>query len=153
MSEQDKQLKIDIPESVEGYTVTLFWGLTIKQIILVFIACLFVGFAIFSLASGNYMAVLGMLIMAGLSLLGMTSIRGRNFYRYILFIISYYKRKPRVLIYNHYSASGATEARTKQLVYHQENNNKLFIIISIAVCFGVVALVFIGIHISHVISK
>ncbi len=151
MSEHDKQLKIDIPESVEGYTVTLFWGLTIRQIILVFIASLFVGFSIFQLAGSHYVSMLFMLLMAGLALLGMTSVRGRNFYRYILFIIHYYKRKPRVLIYNHYSASGAEYMQAKQLVYQQENNNKLFIIILLALSIGIALLVFIGIHIYHVI--
>lgn len=147
----DKQLKIDIPESVEGYTVTLFWGLTIKQIILVFIASLFVGFSIFNLAAKNFVSVVFMLVMAGLTLLGMTSIRGRNFYRYILFIVHYYKRKPRVLIYNHYSASGAAKLQAKQLVYQQENNTKLFIIILISICIGLAVLIFISIHIYHVI--
>ncbi len=146
----DKELKIDIPESIEGYTITLFWGLTIKQIILVFAATLFVGFGIFSLVGRNFLSTLFMLIMATLCLLGMVSIRGRNFYRYILFIISYYKHKPRVLIYNHYSASGAPRQQAKQLVYQQENNNKILIIISIAICCGLALLVFIGIHLYHV---
>lgn len=148
---ETKPVQIDIPESVEGYTVTLFWGLTIKQIILVFIASLFVGFAIFSLAAQNYLTMTFMLVMTGLTLLAMTSIRGRNFYRYILFIISYYKRKPRVLIYNHYAVSGALRQQAKQLVYQQENNIKLFIIIFIAIAFGLASLIAIGIHIYHVI--
>src|SRR5665213_3242530 len=99
----DNQSKIDIPESIEGYKVTLFWGLTIKQVILVFIATLFVGFGVFCLVSHRLIAALCMGTMAALSLLAMAEVRGRNFYRHIWFIISYYKTKPQVLIYHHYS--------------------------------------------------
>lgn len=150
---EDKQYKIDIPESVEGYTVTLFWGLTVKQIILVFIATLFVGFGVFSLVANNYITMLGMFLMSCLSLLGIVQIRGRNFYRHILFIFSYYKNKPRVLIYNHYSASGTATVQARQLVYQQENNTKIFIIIFVAVGVGLLLLILISLYLHHVITQ
>ncbi len=150
---EDKQSKIDIPESIEGYTVTLFWGLTIKQIVLVFIATLFVGFAIFSLVSGKILTTLLMLLMTGLSLLAMVEIKGRNFYRYLLFIFSYYKSKPRVLIYNHYSSSGMATIKATQLVYQKEDNNRIFIIIFAGMILGLALLSLIGIYLYHVIHK
>ncbi len=150
---EDKQSKIDIPESIEGYTVTLFWGLTIKQIVLVFIATLFVGFAIFSLVSGKILTTLAMLLMTGLSLLAMVEIKGRNFYRYLLFIFSYYKSKPRVLIYNHYSSSGIATVKATQLVYQKEDNNRIFIIIFAGIALGLTLLVFVSIYVYHVVHK
>jgi hypothetical protein len=147
----DKQSKIDIPESIEGYTVTLFWGLTVKQIILVFIATLFLGFGIFNLVSRRYVAMLGMFVMTSLSLLGIVELRGRNFYRHLMFISSYYKNKPRVLIYNHYSASGTAAVQAKQLVYQKENNTKIFIIIFVAITLGFLLLILIGEYLYHVI--
>lgn len=147
----DKQSKIDIPESIEGYTVTLFWGLTVKQIILVFIATLFLGFGIFNLVSRRYVAMLGMFVMTSLSLLGIVELRGRNFYRHLMFIFSYYKNKPRVLIYNHYSASGTATVQAKQLVYQKENNTKIFIIIFVAIALGFLLLILIGEYLYHVI--
>ncbi|MFA5991651.1 MAG: PrgI family protein [Candidatus Doudnabacteria bacterium] len=147
----DKQSKIDIPESIEGYTVTLFWGLTVKQIILVFIATLFLGFGIFNLVSRRYVAMLGMFVMTSLSLLGIVELRGRNFYRHLMFIFSYYKNKPRVLIYNHYSASGTAAVQAKQLVYQKENNTKIFIIIFVALALGFLLLILIGEYLYHVI--
>lgn len=148
---EDKQTKIDIPESIESYKVTLFWGLTITQIILVFIATLFTGFAIFSLASRHFIAAPGLLLVTGFSLLGIVEIRGRNFYRHILFIVSYYQRKPRVLIYNHYATSGTATAQAKQLVYQKESNTKTFIIIFIAIAFGLILLILIGLYLYHVL--
>ncbi len=147
----DKQSKIDIPESIEGYTVTLFWGLTVKQIILVFIATLFLGFGIFNLVSRRYVAMLGMFVMTSLSLLGIVELRGRNFYKHLLFIFSYYKNKPRVLIYNHYSTSGTATVQAKQLVYQKENNTKIFIIIFVALALGFLLLILIGEYLYHVI--
>jgi PrgI family protein len=150
---EDKQSKIDIPESIEGYTVTLFWGLTIKQIILVFVATLFLGFGIFSLISRHYSAMLGMLAMVALSLLGIVEIRGRNFYEHLLFIFSYYKNKPRVLVYSHYSASGTAAVHTKQLVYQKDNDTKIFILIFAALALGLLILIFTGEYLYHVIHK
>ncbi len=147
----DKQSKIDIPESIEGYTVTLFWGLTVKQIILVFIATLFLGFGIFNLVSRRYAAMLGMFVMTSLSLLGIVELRGRNFYRHLMFIFSYYKNKRRVLIYNHYSASGTSAVQAKQLVYQKENNTKIFIIIFAVLALGFLLLILIGEYLYHVI--
>lgn len=149
---EDKPYKIDIPESVEGYTVTLFWGLTIKQIVLVFIATLFVGFSIFNLFNQQYVTMLTMMLVTALVLLGIVEVRGRNFYRYIFFISSYYKSKPRVLIYNHYAASGVSTVQAKQLVYQKEDNTKMFIIIILSLILGLALLTLTGWYIYHVIA-
>ena len=141
---------MDIPESIDSYKLTLFWGLTVKQIVLVFIATLFVGFGIFAIVDGGYLPALGMFTMAALCLLGIADIKGRNFYRYVYFIFSYYKNKPRVLIYNHYSASGTATVQAKQLIYQQENNTKLFIIIFSLLALGLVLLILISIYLYHV---
>ncbi len=138
---------------MEGYTVTLFWGLTVKQIILVFIATLFIGFGIFSIVGKNYLTALAMCVMAGLSLLGIAEIRGRNFYRYAFFIFSYYKNKPRVLIYNHYSTRGTATVQAKQLVYQKENNTKVFIVIFATLALSLVLLALIIFYLYHVISQ
>ena len=148
---EDKQTKIDIPESIEGYKVTLFWGLTTTQVILVFIATLFAGFGVFAIVSKRFIAMIFMFFITGLALLGIVEIRGRNFYRHLLFILSYYKTKPRVLIYNHYSVSGDAREQNKHLIYEQTNNTKTFTSIFIAIGVGVILLIFIGIYIYHVI--
>ncbi len=147
---EDKQAKIDIPDSIESYSVTLFWGLTMKQIVLMFIATLFVGFGMFSVVAKNYPTLLLMLVMTGLTMLGMVEVKDRNFYRYLLFIFSYYKTKPRVLIYHHYSSSGLPHIKQKQLVYEQESNYKLLIIIVIAILIGLILLALISIYLYHV---
>lgn len=147
---EDKQTKIDIPDSIESYTVTLFWGLTMKQVVLMFIATLFIGFAIFNIVARNYFTVMLMLIMSSLTLLEMVEIKGRTFYRYLLFVFMYYATKPRVLIYHHFQISGKNRLSQKQLIYEQENNFKLFIIIFCAVIVGVIALILTGIHLYHV---
>ena len=149
----EKPSKIDIPESVEGYTVTLFWGLTVKQIILIFIATLFVGFSIFSFVAGKFLTMMGMLTMTTLSLLGILEIKGRNFYRHLWFIFTYYKNKPRVLIYNHYSTSGAATVQAKQLVYQQENNTKIFVIIFSSIIVGLAVLALIVWYLYYVVSQ
>lgn len=150
---EEKPYKIDIPESVEGYTVTLFWGLTIKQIVLVFIATLFVGFGIFTLFNQQYMTTLAMFSVTALVLLGVTEVRGRNFYRYILFIFFYYKSKPRVLVYNHYPASGIITTKTQTLVYQKEDNTKTFILIFVALIAGLALLLLTAWYITHVIAQ
>ena len=150
---EDKQFRIDIPESIEGYKVTLFWGLTIKQIILVFIAILFVGFGVFYLAARHFFTAIFMLPVVTLALLGIVEIRGRNFYRYVLFIIAYYKTKPKVLIYSHYAASGTAAVAAKQLVYQKQNHNKIFVLIITAILFGLLLLTLVGIYLYHVIHK
>lgn len=147
---EDKQTKIDIPDSIESYTVTLFWGLTMKQVVLMFIATLFIGFAIFNIVARNYFTALFMIIMSSLTLLDMVEIKGRTFYRYLLFIFIYYTTKPRVLIYHHFQISGKNRLSQKQLIYEQENNSKLFIIIFCAVIVGIIALILTGIHLYHV---
>lgn len=146
----DKQTKIDIPDSIESYSVTLFWGLTIKQIVLMFVATLFVGFGVFSIVARNYATLLLMLIMASLTMLGMVEVKGRNFFRYLLFIFTYYKAKPRVLIYHHYQISGQVQIQKRQLVYQKENNNKLLVIMFISLIVGIIVLVLTGIHLYHV---
>ncbi len=150
---EDKQFKIDIPESVEGYKVTLFWGLGLKQIILVFGATLFLGFGIFNLVLSNFVVMSWMFIMVVLLLLGVTEIRGRNFYRHILFIFSYYKTKPRVLVYNHYSASGTATENAKQLVFQKDNHTKTFILIFIFLFIGLLLLTLVGVYLYHVIHQ
>lgn len=147
---ENKQFKIDIPESIEGYKVTLFWGLTIKQIVLVFIATLFVGFSIFSIVARNFLNALGLLLVAMLALIGIVEIRGRNIYRYLLFIAGYYKTKPRVLIYHHYAVSAVQATEAKHLIYEKENNAKLLIAIVIALVFGLVLLLLIGFYLFYV---
>ena len=144
--------KIDIPESIEGYKVTLFWGLGIKEVVLVFIAILLVGFGTFCLVSHRIMAALGLTILAGLTLLNLAEVRGRNFYKHIWFIFSYYKTKPQVLIYHHLASSGSIAISDKQLVYQKENNSKTFIIIFIALALGLLLLGLIGEYIHHVIA-
>lgn len=146
----EKQLKIDIPESIDRYKVTLFWGLTVTQVILVFIGTLFTGFAIFSVVSGHTLAMLGLLIVAALAFIGLVEIRGRNFYHHGLFILTYYKSKPRVLIYNHYASSGIATIQKKQLVYQKENNTKIFIMIAVALVIGLTLLLFIALYLYHV---
>ncbi len=150
---EDKQFKIDIPESIEGYKVTLFWGLGLKQIVLVFGATLFLGLGVLNIADRHFMVMTEALIIMVLLLLGMIEIRGRNFYRHCLFIFSYYKNKPRVLIYKHYSSSGAASIHTKQLVFQRDNHTKTFIIIFIGLAFGLLLLILAGIYIYHVINQ
>lgn len=147
----DKRTKIDIPESIEGYKLTLFWGLTTKQIILVFIATLFTGFGIFTLVSKQLFASACMFLITGFALLGIVELRGRNFYRHLLFILSYYKTQPRVLIYNHYSASGDAREQNRQLIYTQGSNTKTFVSILVALGIGLILLILIAIYIYHVI--
>lgn len=150
---EDKQFKIDIPESIEGYKVTLFWGLGLKQIILVFVATLCLGLAVFNLASGHFLTMIATFIMTILTLLAIVEIRGRNFYRHGLFIFSYYKNKPKVLIYNHYSSSGSAEAQIKQLVFQKDNHTKTYAFIFIGLALGFLLLILIGIYIYHVIHQ
>lgn len=150
---EEKRTTVDIPESIEGYTVTLFWGLTITQIVLVFFATLFVGFGIFCLVLKNFLTMTLMLVMTGLMLLGIVQIRGRNFYRHILFILSYYQNKPRVLIYNHYATSGVAALQSKQLVYQRESQTKTLIMIVGALIFGVVLLILVAIYLYHVLHS
>ncbi len=137
---EDKKMKVNIPESIDTYKVTLFWGLTIAQVILVFIATLFTGFGIVSASSRNILTSFGMFLFAGGALLGIVEIRGRNFYRHVLFIVSYYKNKPRVLIYHHYAASGIARIQARQLVGQKEDNTRIFIGIFIALAVGVALL-------------
>lgn len=150
---EEKRTTVDIPESIEGHTVTLFWGLTITQIVLVFFATLFVGFGIFSLVLKHFLTMTLMLVMTGLMLLGIVQIRGRNFYRHILFILSYYQNKPRVLIYNHYATSGVAALQAKQLVYQRESQTKTLIMIVGALIFGVVLLILVAIYLYHVLHS
>lgn len=150
---EEKRTTVDIPESIEGYTVTLFWGLTITQIVLVFFATLFVGFGIFSLVLKHFLTMTLMLVMTVLMLLGIVQIRGRNFYRHILFILSYYQNKPRVLIYNHYATSGVAALQAKQLVYQRESQTKTLIMIVGALIFGVVLLILVAIYLYHVLHS
>lgn len=147
----EKQTKIDIPESVEGYKLTLFWGLTVTQIILVFVAMLFTGFGVFALASKHFMSMTAMFLITGLILLGIVEIRGRGFYNHILFIVSYYRSKPRVFIYNHYSASGSAKEQGKQLIFQQDNNQKTYITIFVALGIGLILLILIGIYLYRVV--
>jgi hypothetical protein len=144
--------KIDIPESIEGYKVTLFWGLGIKEVILVFIAILLVGFGVFCFVSHSPMIALGLTVLAGLTLLAMAEVRGRNFYKHLWFIISYYKTKPQVLIYHHLATSGSITISDKQLVYQKENNRKIFIIIFTALALGLLLLGLALEYIHHVIA-
>jgi len=148
---EDKKTNIDIPESIEGYKLTLFWGLTIKQIILVFIATLFVGFGIFTLVSKQVITSIVMFFVTALALLGIVELRGRNFYRHLLFILSYYQTKPRVLIYNHFSTSGDAREQNKHLIYEQTSNTKTFVSILIALGIGLILLILIALYIYHVV--
>jgi hypothetical protein len=150
---EEKYLTLDIPESIDRYKVTLFWGLTVTQVILVFLSVLFTGFTIFSVVLKRYFTAILMFVMVGLSLLGIVEIRGRNFYRYILFILSYYENKPRVLIYHHYATSGAAAIQAKQLVYEQEKNTKTFVFIFIALFVGIALLIGIGIYLFYVLHS
>jgi hypothetical protein len=149
----DTQSKIDIPESIDAYQVTLFWGLTISQVVLVFVATLFLGFGIFSVVAKKYFASLGMFLLAGISLLGMVEIRGRNFFRHVAFIVSYYRNKSRVLIYHHAIVSGLACERRKQLVFDKEDNSKTFIWISLGVVAGVVLLLLTAYYLGHVLHS
>lgn len=150
---EDKQFKIDIPDSIEGYKVTLFWGLGLKQIVLVFGATLCLGLAIFNLMTGHFLVMIGAFLMTAALLLGIVEIRGRNFYRHWLFIFSYYKNKPCVLIYNHYSSSGTVSAQAKQLVFQKDNHTKTFIAIFVSLALGLLLLILVGVYIYHVIHK
>jgi hypothetical protein len=148
----EKQTKIDIPESVEGYKLTLFWGLTVAQIVLVFIATLFTGFGVFAIAAKNFVGMATMFLIAGLVLLAVVEVRGRGFYRHLAFIASYYRSKPRVFIYNHYSVSGRAKEQGKQLIFRQDSNQKTFVIIFTALGVGVVLMILIGIYLFHVVG-
>lgn len=150
---EERQITLDIPESIDRYKVTLFWGLTVTQIILVFLAVIFTGFAIFSIVLRHFLTTALMLLMVGFSLLGIVEIRGRNFYRYVLFIVSYYQKKPRVLIYHHYATSGAAAVQAKQLVYQQEKNTKLFVLIFLAIAIGLALLIGIGFYLYYVLHS
>lgn len=147
----EKQIKIDIPESIEGYKLTLFWGLTVTQIILVFVATLFTGFGVFAMVSKRFASMVAMFGVAGLILLGIVEIRGRKFYNHLLFMLSYYRSKPRVFIYNHYSASGAAKEQGKQLIYTQDDNRKTFITIFVAMGAGLILLILTGIYVYYAI--
>jgi hypothetical protein len=147
----DKQTKIDIPESIDRYEVTLFWGLSIRQVVLVFAATLLVGFSIYSLAAKNILTSVGMVTLAAACLLGIIEIRGRNFYRHLGFIVVYYKQKPRVLIYHHAPVSGLAREQAKQLVFEQEDNTKMFMLVIAGVAGGVLLLILTAIYLLHVI--
>ncbi len=149
----DKQTKIDIPESVESYKLTLFWGLTVIQIILVFVATLFTGFGVFALVSKRFVSMTLMFSVTGLILLGIIEIRGRTFYKHLLFIYSYYHSMPRVFIYNHYSASGAAKEQGKQLIFTQDNNQKTFVTIFVALGIGLILLILIGFYLYHIVHS
>lgn len=149
--QEDTQIKVDIPESIDSYKLTLFWGLTLGQIILLFITTLLIGFGILSVFTKKFLAVPLMFILAGLTILGIIEIRGRNFYRHILFIVSYYKSKPKVLIYNHYAVSGLATIQLKQLVYQKENNTKVFFIIGMCIAIGIILLIGIAYYLYYVL--
>jgi hypothetical protein len=149
----DKQTKIDIPESVEGYKLTLFWGLTVTQIILVFIATLFTGFGVFMIFAKRFVSMAGMFAVAGLVLLAIVEIRGRGFYNHILFIISYYQKKPRVFIYNHYSISSTAKEQGKQLIFQQDNNQKTFVTIFVALGVGLILLILVGLYLYRIVHS
>lgn len=149
--QEDTQIKVDIPESIDSYKLTLFWGLTLGQIILLFITMLLIGFGILSVFTKKFLAVPLMFILAGLTILGIIEIRGRNFYRHILFIVSYYKSKPKVLIYNHYAVSGLAPIQLKQLVYQKENNTKVFFIIGMCIAIGIILLIGIAYYLYYVL--
>ncbi len=137
---EDKHTKIDIPESIDAYRITLFWGLTIVQIILLFVATLFIGFGISAVVSRHIISAVPLFGMALMTLLGIVEIRGRNFYKHISFIISYYKDRPRVLVYHHYAPSGNARQQAKQLVYQQEDHSKTLVIIFTSLIIGVLLL-------------
>ncbi len=147
----DKQTKIDIPESIDRYEVTLFWGLSIWHVVLVFAATLFVAFAIYSLIAKNVITSVGMVALSAACLLGIIEIRGRNFYRHLVFILAYYRRKPRVLIYHHASVSGLAREQAKQLVFEKEDNTRMFALIISGVVGGVLLLILITIYLFYVI--
>ena len=150
---EDRKTKVDIPESIEGYKVTLFWGLNIIQLILVFAATMLSGFAIVGAVSRSIITTIGLFFMAGLSLLGIVEVRGRNFYRHLAFIFSYYKNKPRVFIYDHHVQSGRASVQARQLVYEKEDNTKTLVLIAASLVVGVILLVLISIYIYHVIHQ
>ncbi len=150
---EEKQFRIDIPESIEGYKVTLFWGLGLKQIVLLFISLLFIGFGVYSLAARHVMSALFMFFVGDLSLLGILEIQGRNFYYHLLFIFLYYQSKPQALIYSQQSFSAKSEQTPKQLVYEKSNNNKLFVLIILGLIFGLILFSLTIYYISHVIHK
>ncbi len=151
---EDKQTKIDIPESIESYKLTLFWGLTITQIILVFIAVLFIGFGIFNVVLHRFIAMAGMFFVTALAVLGIIEIRGRNFYRHVLFIVSYYRNKPGVLIYHHYAASGAAVVQARELLASQrDDRKKTFVFVMIALVVGVLMLILISIYLYYVLHS
>ncbi len=145
----DEPHRIDIPESVDAYKITLFWGLTILHVVLVFVATLCIGFGIFNVVSKSLLTALFMFAMAALVLLGIVEIRGRNFYRHILFMFAYYASKPRVLIYHHHEASAG--AANKQLVFAPANNKNMLLLISGAVVTGILLLLLTAYYILHVI--
>lgn len=149
----DKEMKIDIPESIEGYRLTLFWGLTIIQIILVFIAILFIGFGVFNGVLRKFIMMVMMFLVSAAALLGILEIRGRNFYRHIAFIVRYYSSKPRVLIYNHVAASGMAVAQARIYALQKNNNTRTFIFIIVALGVGVTLLILIGMYLYYVLHS
>lgn len=150
---EEKEFKIDIPESIESYKVTLFWGLGLKQIVLVFAACLFMGLGVFNVFSGQFALTALMLLACAALLLGILEIRGRNFYRHLIFILTYYQTKPKVYIYDHISQSAKVAFQRQQLVYQKESNFKIYLAIAISIITGFVLLTLTGIYIYHVIHK
>jgi hypothetical protein len=151
--QNEKQNKIDIPESIDAYQITLFWGLTIFQIVLVFIATLFLGFGIYSLLAKKIISSAGMFLLALMALLGMVEIRGRNFFRHLAFISFYYRNKARVLIYHHAIVSGLACERRKQLVFDKEDNSKTYILKYVGVFVGVVMLLLTAYYLGHVLHS
>lgn len=150
---EDKQTKIDIPESIDRYQLTLFWGLSIGHVVLVFVVTLFIGFGIYSIAAKKIITSVSMFALAAACLLGIIEIRGRNFYRYLVFILIYYKQKPRVLIYHHAPVSGLAREQAKQLVFEKEDNTKMFTLIIAGVAGGVLLLLLTAFYLFYVIHS
>jgi hypothetical protein len=148
---EDRKTKINIPESIEGYKVTLFWGLNIVELILIFAATLLFGFAIMGAVSRNIVTSIGLIFLSASSLLGIVKVRGRNFYLHLAFVFSYYKNKPRVLIYHHHAGSGRASVQARELLCFKEDDTKTYIFIIGGVAVGIILLILIIIYIYHVI--
>ena len=147
----EKLSKIDIPESLDSYKVTLFWGLGLKQVIIVFLATLLAGLGIFDLASHNLLTSFGVFMLSTLTLLALIEIRGRNFYRFVFFVFRYFKSKPRTLIYQH---RNPTRDNFEEGLFEQkQKNKKTFMLIFLFLVLGFLALILIGTYIYYVVHK
>ena len=98
----NKQVGVNIPESLADYEFKLFWGLTLKQIF-IFVVVIFSVLAILFFGSQQqyFTAFLFFPLIVFLSLF-LVERKGKTIFDHMVFLIKYYK-KPQILLYHHNS--------------------------------------------------